>query len=295
MHLLVVPQVGLAGKALVAQRAGERLLFGVDPSVAYELRGHAERLPALQTLVALGLRVNPPVVFEGHQVGELFLADGAEEGARLVAVLVVEEGAGVAVSAAAVLAHVALLLRAGGLVARLGIGDASRNVGQRRRGLIAHLVDPQGRIHSSRVPANVDTLGFSRAWLKGVLIPVPRVLVLLVARCVGKALLARAADHRLVLRVHLHVALQVCHQAEGLAALGAAVTPHHGVYLQSERIGKGLETQGAVVEVFGVCLFMVEERAGVAVGTPTQVTPAAGIRSYSMPQISLFQINQQIT
>ncbi len=57
------------------------------------------------------------------------------------------------------------------------------------------------------------------------------VLVLLVAGCVGKALLAEAADHRPVLRVHLHVALQVCDQTEGFAALRAAVTPHLGVYL----------------------------------------------------------------
>lgn len=74
MHLLMVAQVRLAGKALVAQQAGKRLLFGVDSSVTYELSGHAKRLSALWTLVALGLRVNASVVFEGHQVGELFLA-----------------------------------------------------------------------------------------------------------------------------------------------------------------------------------------------------------------------------
>lgn len=111
MQLLMVPQVGLAGKALVALQAGERLLFGVDPAVAYELSGHSESLATLQTLVALRLRVNAPVVLEGHQVGELLLADGAEVGARLVAVLVVQEGAGVAVGAAAMIADVALLLR----------------------------------------------------------------------------------------------------------------------------------------------------------------------------------------
>lgn len=110
VHLLMVPQVALAGKALVAQQAGEGLLFGVDPPVTNELSGHAERLPTIQALVALGLRVNAPVVLEGHQVGELLLADGAEEGARLVAVLVVEQGAGVAISAATVLTDVALLL-----------------------------------------------------------------------------------------------------------------------------------------------------------------------------------------
>lgn len=41
------------------------------------------------------------------------------------------------------------------------------------------------------------------------------------------------------------------------------------------RIGKGLQTQGAVVEVLRVCLFVVQERSGVAVRTSTQVTPAA--------------------
>lgn len=110
MHLLMVAQVGLAGKALVAQQAGERLLFSVDSSVTYELSGDTERLSTLQTLVALGLRVDAPVVLEGHQVSELFLADRAEERACFMAVFVVEEGASVAVSAATVLADVALLV-----------------------------------------------------------------------------------------------------------------------------------------------------------------------------------------
>lgn len=52
------------------------------------------------------------------------------------------------------------------------------------------------------------------------------VLVLLVAGCVGEALLAEAADDRELLQVHVHVALQVCRQAEGLATLGAAVAFH---------------------------------------------------------------------
>lgn len=119
VHLLMVSQVRLAGKGLVAQQAGEGLLFGVDPSVTYELRGHTERFSTLQTLVALGLCMNAPVVLESHQVGELFVADGAEEGTCLVTVFVVEEGAGMAISAAAVLADVALLLCAHGVVALL--------------------------------------------------------------------------------------------------------------------------------------------------------------------------------
>lgn len=108
VHLLMVAQVGLAGKALVALQAGERLLFGVDASVTDELGGHAERLSALHTLVAFGLRVDAAVVLQGHQVGELFLAHRAEEEASLVAVLVVQQGAGVTVCAATVLADVAL-------------------------------------------------------------------------------------------------------------------------------------------------------------------------------------------
>lgn len=74
--------------------------------------------------------------------------------------------------------------------------------------------------------------------------------------------------------MHLHVALQVGDQTEGLATFGAAVTPHLGVYLQSDGVGKCLETQGAVVEAFRVRLFVVEKGAGVAVGASTQVTPA---------------------
>lgn len=123
MHLLMVAQVGFAGEVLAAQLAGEGLLLGVDPAVTDELRGHPEGLSTLQALVAFGLRVDAAVVLEGHQVGELLVADGAEEGAGLVAVLMVEEGAGVAVRTTAVLAHVALLLRGGAFTAHLGIRD----------------------------------------------------------------------------------------------------------------------------------------------------------------------------
>lgn len=101
-------------------------------------------------------------------------------------------------------------------------------------------------------------------------------MVLLVAAGVREALLADAADHRLLLGVNLHVVLQVCDQTEGLTALGATVASHLGVYLQREGVGKRLEAQGAVVEALGVRLLMVEERAGVSVGPPTQVTPATG-------------------
>lgn len=143
----MVPQVGLAGKALVALQAGERLLFGVDASVADELSGHAERLPALQTLVALGLRVDAPVVLQGHEVGELFLAHRAEEEAGLVAVLVVQQGAGVTVRAAAVLAHVALLFRVCADVT-VGIRKALWNMRQRGRSLPVQPAHPHHAVSS---------------------------------------------------------------------------------------------------------------------------------------------------
>lgn len=104
VHLHVVPQVGLGGEALVALLAGERLLLGVDAAVTDELSGHPEGLPAVRALVAFGLSVDAPVVLQGHQVGELLLARAAEVGPGLVAVLVVEQGAGVAVRATALAA-----------------------------------------------------------------------------------------------------------------------------------------------------------------------------------------------
>lgn len=126
----------------------------MHPPVADELGGHAEGLAALQALVALGLRVDAPVVLQGHQVSELLLAHGAEEGARFVAVLVVEEGAGVTVGAAAVLAHVALQPCAVSLVALLlvlRVGHAAVHVGKRRYQL-GHALDPHGLVQS-RAPA----------------------------------------------------------------------------------------------------------------------------------------------
>lgn len=106
MHLHVVPQVGPGREAFVALLAGERLLLGVDPAVADELGGHPERLAAVGALVAFGLSVDPAVVLEGHQVWELLLAGVAEVGPGLVAVLVVEQGAGVAVRPATLVTDV---------------------------------------------------------------------------------------------------------------------------------------------------------------------------------------------
>lgn len=66
VQLLVMSQVGLAGEALIAENAGERLLFSVNASVADELSGHTKCLAAFQALVTLGLCVNSPVVLQCH-------------------------------------------------------------------------------------------------------------------------------------------------------------------------------------------------------------------------------------
>lgn len=105
MHLGMVPEVGPGGKAAVTLRAGKGPLLGVDAAVAHQLGGHPERLAAVGALVALGLGVDAPVVFERHEVGELLAAGAAEVGAGLVAVAVVEERAGVAVRTPALVAH----------------------------------------------------------------------------------------------------------------------------------------------------------------------------------------------
>lgn len=58
----MVPQVGLGGEALVTLLAAERLLFGVDATVADELGGHPERFATIRTLVAFRLSVDPSVI-----------------------------------------------------------------------------------------------------------------------------------------------------------------------------------------------------------------------------------------
>lgn len=76
--------------------------------------------------------------------------------------------------------------------------------------------------------------------------------------------------------VHVHVALQVRNQAEGLTALGAAVARHAGVQLQGDGVGEGLEAQGTLVQGLRVALLVVEQGAGMAVGAAAQVAPVMG-------------------
>lgn len=144
---------------------------------------------------------------------------------------------------------------------------------QRGRELPAQPVHRRGPV-SSRAPARGGPAPVCSLMVAALSLVV-RLLVLLVAGRAGEALLAGAARHGALLQVHVHVALEVGHQAEGLAALGAAVALHLGVHLQRVRVGEGLQAQGAVVQVLRVRLFVVEERAGVAVGASAQVAPAA--------------------
>lgn len=101
----MVPKVGSGREAAVALRAGEGPLLGVDAAMAYELGRNPERLAAVGALVALGLCVNASVVLERHEVRELLAAGAAEVGARLVAVAVVQQRAGVAVRPPTLVTH----------------------------------------------------------------------------------------------------------------------------------------------------------------------------------------------
>lgn len=105
VHLGMVPEVGPGREAAVALRAGEWPLLGVDAAVTHQLGGHPEGLATVGALVALGLCVDAPMVLERHEVGELLAAGAAEVRARLVAVAVVEQRAGMAVRPPALVTH----------------------------------------------------------------------------------------------------------------------------------------------------------------------------------------------
>lgn len=79
--------------------------------MAHELRGNTERFTAVGALVPLRLGVYAAVVFVRHQVGEFFLTGAAVVGTRLMAVFVVEQGAGVAVPTPALVTNVRLAAR----------------------------------------------------------------------------------------------------------------------------------------------------------------------------------------
>lgn len=269
MHLHVVPQVGPGREALVALLAGEGLLFGVDAAVADQLGGNPEGLAAVGALVAFGLSVDPPVVLEGHEVGELLLTGVAEVGPSLVAVLVVEQRAGVTVGPAALVAH----MRLEGLAMAPPGTDPSH--GARVESLLLH----QGEVQAGP-PAQLlgapgsGLLGSGLAGLRR--LAVGDLHVEPEAGLCGEGSLAGTAGQLPLLLVDAAVVVELRRHAEGLAAVVAAVAPRlrvdAAVVLQGEQVGVGLEAHGAVVDADGVGVLVVEEGAGVAVGPATLVT-----------------------
>lgn len=104
--LHVESEAGGRGEGPLAGAAGQLALPLVDAAVVVELGGDAEGLAAVVAAVAPRLRVDAAVVLQGEQVGVGLEAHGAVVDADGVGVLVVEEGAGVAVGAAALVTPV---------------------------------------------------------------------------------------------------------------------------------------------------------------------------------------------
>lgn len=104
--LHVEPEAGLCGEGALAGPAGQLPLFLVDASVVVELRGNTEGFTAVMATVAPRLGVDTAMVLQGKQVGVGFEAHSAVVDADSVGVFVVEEGAGMAVGAAALITSV---------------------------------------------------------------------------------------------------------------------------------------------------------------------------------------------
>lgn len=106
VNLQVEPEAGLGGEAPLAGPTGQLALLQVDLAVGLELGGDAEGLAAVRATVTPRLRVDAPVVLEGQEVGVGLEAHGTVVDADGVGVFVVEEGAGMTVSAAALITSV---------------------------------------------------------------------------------------------------------------------------------------------------------------------------------------------
>lgn len=101
MHQLMLLEAGPVEEHLEADGAGERSPFlfraTVDFGVGGQAPGSPKDLATVRTPVALLVRVNVQVVFEGQEVVEFLLARGTAVEACGVGFLVVEEAASVAV------------------------------------------------------------------------------------------------------------------------------------------------------------------------------------------------------
>lgn len=213
------------------------------------------------------------MVLERHQVGELLLAGVAEVGPGLVAVLVVEQGAGVAIGPSALVAHVWL----GGLTGApvtTGFGHATG---------IESLLLHQGEVQT-RPPAQF--LGAPRSWLLGSglaglwRLAMSDLHVEPEAGVRRKSSLAGPAGQLPLLLVDASVVVELGGDTEGLSAVVALVAPRlrvdTAVVLQGKQIGVGLETNGTVVDANSVGVLVVQERAGMAVGAAALITSVQG-------------------
>ncbi len=104
--LHVEPEAGMCRKGSLAGPAGQLPLLLVDTSVVVQLGGNTEGLAAVMATVAPCLGVDTAVVLQGKQVGVGLEAHGAVVDADSVGVLVVKEGAGMAVGAATLITSV---------------------------------------------------------------------------------------------------------------------------------------------------------------------------------------------
>lgn len=105
-NLHVESEAGGRGEGPLAGATGQLTLPLVDTAVVVELRGNTEGLATVVAAVASRLRMDAAVILQGEQVGVGLEAHGAVVDADGVGVLVVEEGASVAVGAAALVTSV---------------------------------------------------------------------------------------------------------------------------------------------------------------------------------------------
>lgn len=116
----------------------------VDPLVVVQDAGQAEGFAAREAHVLLPLRVDARVIPQGHGVGEGLGAEGAAEVSRLVGVFVVQERAGVPVTAVADVAGERPLL-----FARTGIGLGLAAARRAAADVLSQLVSGQERLLAS--------------------------------------------------------------------------------------------------------------------------------------------------
>lgn len=119
-NLHVEPETGLRGEGALAGPAGQLPLLLVHSSMVVQLRGDAEGLPTVVAAVTSRLRVDAAMVLQGEEVGVGLEAHSTVVDANSVGILVVEEGAGMAVGATTLITSVQ--------------GQRRKNKGDGRRG-----------------------------------------------------------------------------------------------------------------------------------------------------------------